>query len=287
MLLDLLIALALVLANGVFVASEFALARLRPTQLAELERERRSGARSLRHAVAHLDAYLAACQLGITIASIGLGVVGESAFERLLSPLLGAEARIGGIALAATLAFALITLLHVVVGELAPKSVAISRTTATGLRVAPLMRVFYLATKPLVDLFNALGNLLLRPFGIPPAREVGHAPHSQGELLDLLAESCAKGLIEVEEQQFAERGFAFADRHAGDVMQPRSAIAFVSVEAGVLEAARQTVRSGHTRLPVCDPRLGLDRPLGLIHAHDLLAATLETQGPASASCCDR
>jgi CBS domain containing-hemolysin-like protein len=280
MLLDFLIALALVLANGIFVASEFALARLRPTQLAELERERRSGARSLRHAVDHLDAYLAACQLGITIASIGLGVVGESAFERLLSPLLGAEARIGGIALAAALAFALITLLHVVVGELAPKSVAISRTTTTGLRVAPLMRVFYLATKPLVDLFNALGNLLLWPFGIPPAREVGHAPHSQGELLDLLAESRAEGLIEVEEQQFAERGFAFADRHAGDVMQPRSAIAFVSVEAGALEAARQAVRSRHTRLPVCDPRLGLDRPLGLIHAHDLLAAALEHPGAA-------
>lgn len=279
MLLDLLIAFALVIANGAFVASEFALARLRPTQLAELERARRPGAGSLRHAVAHLDAYLAACQLGITIASIGLGVVGASAFEQLLSPLLGTEAEIGGIAVAATLAFALITLLHVVIGELAPKSLAISRTTATGLRVAPLLRLFYLATKPLVDLFNALGNLILRPLGIPPAREAGNAPHSQSELLDLLAESRAEGLIEVEEQQFAERGFAFADRHAVDVMQPRSAIAFVSVDAGVLEAAHEAVRSGHTRLPVCDDgRLGLDQPLGLIHAQDLLAAALERPG---------
>jgi magnesium and cobalt exporter, CNNM family len=196
MLLDLLVALALLFANALFVASEFALARLRPTQVAELERERRVGARSLRHAAAHLDAYLAACQLGITIASIGLGVVGETAFEELLAPLLGPEAELAGIALGAALAFALITLLHVVVGELAPKSVAISRTTDTPLRVVPAMRVFYLATKPLVDLFNGLGNLLLRPFGIPPAREVGHAPHSEGELLELLAESREHGLID-------------------------------------------------------------------------------------------
>jgi DNA-binding NarL/FixJ family response regulator len=196
MWLDLLLALALVFANALFVASEFAFARLRPTQVAELERERRIGSASLRHAAAHLDAYLAACQLGITIASIGLGVIGESAVEQLLAPLLGPEAELAGIAVGAAVAFALITLLHVVVGELAPKSVAISRTADTALRVAPAMRVFYLATKPLVDLFNGLGNLVLRPFGIPPAREVGHAPHSEGELLELLAESREHGLID-------------------------------------------------------------------------------------------
>jgi CBS domain containing-hemolysin-like protein len=223
-IIDLLLAFALVLANALFVASEFALARLRPTQVAELERARRSGARSLRHALTHLDAYLAACQLGITIASIGLGVVGESAFEELLAPLLGDGAAIAGVGIAAALAFALITLLHVVVGELAPKSVAISRTTTTALRIARPMRVFYLATKPLVDVLGGLGNLILRPFGIPPARDVGHAPHSEAELLELLAESGEHGLIEVEEQQIAERGFAFADRMVLDVMRPRSEI---------------------------------------------------------------
>jgi CBS domain containing-hemolysin-like protein len=275
MLVDLLIAVALVLANGFFVASEFALARLRSTQVADLERERRPGSGSLRHALAHLDAYLAACQLGITIASIGLGVVGEPAFERLLVPLLGHEAKLGGIAVAGTLAFALITLLHVVVGELAPKSVAISRTTDTGLRVAPPMRLFYLATKPLVDLFNGLGNLILRPFGVPPAREAGHAPHSESELLELLAQSGAEGLIEVEEQQIAERGFAFADRRASDLMQPRDAIQFLPLGVTVADAAREAVRRGRTRLPVFDAQHGLERPVGLIHVHDLLAAALE------------
>lgn len=273
-MIGLLIAGALVLANAFFVASEFALARMRRTQLSELTPERHRGARSLRHAVDHLDAYLAACQLGITIASIGLGVVGESAFEKLLEPVFGAEAEVAGIALSATLAFALITVLHVVLGELAPKSVAISRTLDTALRVAVPMRAFYLATKPLVDLFNGMGNLVLRPFGIPPAREVGHTPHSERELLELLAQSGEHGLIDAEEQELAERGFAFAERVAGDVMQPRAAIEYVSLGTSTAEAARQAARARHTRLPVCDPELGLDAPWGLIHVHDLLAAVL-------------
>jgi CBS domain containing-hemolysin-like protein len=129
----------------------------------------------------------------------------------------------------------------------------------------------------LVDLFNGLGNVILRPFGIPPAREVGHAPHSESELLELLAQSGAEGLIEAEEQQIAERGFAFADRIAADVLQPRDAIHFVSLGTTVADAARETVRSGHSRLPVVDRGHGLDAPIGLIHAHDLLAATLEDE----------
>jgi len=273
--LELIIAGGLVLANAFFVASEFALARMRPTQLSELTRARRRGARSLRHAVDHLDAYLAACQLGITVASIGLGVVGESAFEALLGGVLGAEARVVGIAVAAALAFALITVLHVVVGELAPKSVAISRTLETSLRVAAPMHVFYLATKPLVDLFNGMGNLVLRPFGIPPAREAGHAPHSEAELLELLAQSGEHGLIDAEEQELAERGFAFAERTAHDVMQPRETISFVTLDRSTAQAAREAMRARHTRLPVCDPVLGLDAPCGLIHVHDLLAAMID------------
>ena len=277
MVLDLLIAVALVLANGFFVASEFALARLRPTQVGQFERDRRAGARSVRHAIEHLDAYLATCQLGITIASIGLGVAGEPAFVKLLSPLLGAEAQIGGIALAATLAFALITLLHVIVGELAPKSIAISRTSGTVLRLAPPMRLFYLATKPLVDLLNAMGNALLRPFHIPPARDAGHAPHTESELRELLAQSAEHGMIEDAEQQFAERGFAFGERRVRDVMQPRSQIDFLTINTSVHDAARYAIAVGHTRLPVCEPERGRDAPLGIIHAQDLLAATLQHQ----------
>ncbi|HKH20316.1 MAG TPA: CNNM domain-containing protein, partial [Gammaproteobacteria bacterium] len=175
---DLIFTIALLAANFVFVGSEFAITRLRPTQLGELERRGTPGAKSARHAIEHIDAYLSACQLGITVASIGLGVVAEPFFHGLLAPLLGKSAAIGGFAVATALSFSTVTLLHVVIGELVPKSLAISRTVRVALLFTPPMRLFYLLTKPVVDLFNGMGNMLLKPFGIPPAREVGHAPHT-------------------------------------------------------------------------------------------------------------
>src|SRR3569623_384090 len=137
------LALVLVAANGFFVAVEFA-------------RRRRPGAKSVLHAVTHIDSYLSACQLGITICSLGLGALGEPAFHDLLEPILGDAAEIAGIGLASALAFALITTLHVVVGELAPKSAAIARTPPIVLALTPAMRGIYLATKPLVAVFNGM-----------------------------------------------------------------------------------------------------------------------------------
>jgi CBS domain containing-hemolysin-like protein len=270
--LQLLIALLLIAANAFFVAAEFSLARLRPTQVEGWVRERRPGATAVEHALGRIDAYLAACQLGITVASLGLGVLGERAFERLLAPLLGDHARIGSIGLAAALAFLLITVLHVVLGELSPKSVAIARTERVALIVAPPMRVFYQLTRPLVDLFNGLGNLVLKPFGIPPAREAGHAPHSEDELRSLVAESGREGLIEPEERQFTDNVFTFGDRRAEEVMVPRPAVRFVTTDDdfdGAVELIRET---GLTRLPLCGPEQGLDDGVGLLHAKDLLVA---------------
>jgi CBS domain containing-hemolysin-like protein len=271
---QLVAALALVAANGFFVAAEFALTRLRPTQVAELERAGLRRARTVRHAVEHVDAYLAACQLGITLASIGLGVVGEPAFAALLEPLLGDGASIAGIGIAAALAFALITLLHVVLGELAPKSVAISRTTGTMLALAAPLRLFYLATRPVVDAFNALGNLALRPFGIPPAREAGHAPHSENELRTLLRDSSRHGLIDQDEGRLGENALTFGDRPARSVMRPRSQIIAVPATATVVAASERALAHGYSRLPVYDPDSGLDAPLGVVHLTDLLDALL-------------
>lgn len=163
MLFELLVSLALLAANGFFVAAEFALTRLRPTQVDEFERRGRAGAKAVRDGVEHIDAYLSACQLGITAASLGLGVIGEQAFHDLLEPVLGEGTRIASVGLAGLLAFLIITTLHVVVGELAPKSLAIARNEGTSLAVGPPMRLFYFATKPVVDLFNGMGNLLLKP----------------------------------------------------------------------------------------------------------------------------
>ena len=275
MALELIVALALVVANGFFVATEFAVARLRLTEVVELERAGRPGARSARHAVEHIDAYLAACQLGITLASIGLGVVGKPAFEELLRPLLGDSASVAGFAVAAAAAFSIITLLHVVVGELAPKSVAISRTRRTALLVAPWMRAFYLATKPVVDLFNGMGNLLLKPFGVPPASEAGHAPHSEDELRVLLRQSQREGLIDRDDRELTENVFAFGDRRAREIMTPRPEIDYVSTDTGIEGAARLALRSGHTRLPLCETGGGLDAPVGLIHVKDLFEAAVQ------------
>ena len=273
MAIELIVAIALVIANGFFVATEFAIARLRPTQVEEFERAGRPGAASVRHAVEHIDAYLAACQLGITVASLGLGVVGEPVFEELFHGLLGDAAPVAGFALSAVLAFALITVLHVVVGELSPKSLAIARTSSTALWVAPPMRLFYILTKPLVDFFNGLGNLLLKPFGIPPAREAGHAPHSEDELRAIMRESRSEGLIDPADQELTENVFAFGDRRVRDVMTPRGEIDYLTTEDDLRAAIARAIATGHTRLPLVSPGAGLDEPLGMVHAKDLLPAS--------------
>jgi CBS domain containing-hemolysin-like protein len=267
---ELLFALGLVAANGFFVASEFAIARLRPTQVADFVRQGRPGAKSAEHAVAHIDAYLSACQLGITLASLGLGAVGEPAFHDLLEPVLGDSARIVGFGLASAIAFLVITVLHVVLGELAPKSAAIARTGPMALILAPPMRAFYLATKPFVDTFNGLGNLVLKPFGIPPASEAGHAPHSEDELRELLRESRESGMIEREEQQVSEAALVFGDRRAREVMTPRSRIDFATTDEEPREIAAKAMAGGHTRLPLCEAGQGLEDAIGVINAKDLL-----------------
>jgi CBS domain containing-hemolysin-like protein len=250
MILELIITFLLVVANGFFVATEFAITRMRPAQVTDLESEGRAGAGSVRHAVDHIAASLAACQLGITLASLGLVVIGERVFHELLEPLLGDQARIASIGLAGLLAFLIITLLHVVLGELAPKSLALARTEPISLAVATPMRVFYMATKPLVDLFNAMGNLVLKPFGIPPAREVGHAPASEAELRTLVRQSSEQGLIDPHEERFADNVFSFGDRRAREIMVPRPEVTVVTASEGGEDAARHARETGHTRFPL-------------------------------------
>jgi CBS domain containing-hemolysin-like protein len=269
-------ALLLVVANGFFVATEFGIARIRTTQVTELERRGRPGASALRHAVDNLDAYLAACQLGITISSIGLGIVGEPAFAALIEPVVGPLGEGTSHVLSFAFAFAVVTLLHVVLGELAPKSLAIARNTRTALAVAVPMRIFYLSTKPFVDFFNWLGNLVLRPFGVPPAREVGHAPHSEDELRSLLEQSLREGLIDPEEREFAENVFTFGDRRARQIMVPRPDVDFLVTSDSLRDAAERVLETGHTRLPLCEPEGGLDAVIGLVNAKNLLRAFVES-----------
>jgi len=271
--------LLLVLANAFFVAGEFAIARVRGSQIEDWVQDGRPGAGSVQHAVSHIDSYLAACQLGITLASLGLGAFGESALHELLEPVLGEGARIGSVGLAGILAFALITMLHVVVGELAPKSAAIARTDRVVLAIVPPLRIFFLLTRPVVQLFNGLGNLLLKPFGIPPASEAGSSPFSQRELLQILRESDEGGEINRVERRLTENVFEFDDRRVREVMVPRRRAIVASDALSVEEAAQVAVETGVTRLPLCPEGAGLDEVEGVVHAKDLLAALLRDDHP--------
>jgi CBS domain containing-hemolysin-like protein len=278
MTFQLLLVVLLIAGNFFFVAAEFAITRARPTEVAELESEGARGAASLRHAVDHIDAYLSACQLGITLCSIGLGLAGEPAFAHLLGPVLeplGRWAGVGAAAVSFAVAYTLLSTLHVVVGELAPKSLAIARTRPTGLALAPPMRLFYVATRPAVDLLNWLGNLVLRPFGIPPAREAGHAPHSEGELRQLVRQSRQEGLIDPEEHEFTDNVFTFGDRRAGEAMVPKPQVELLSTDQSIADAVTQVAEAGHTRYPLCEPDGGLDAAVGLVHVKDLLRASGE------------
>jgi CBS domain containing-hemolysin-like protein len=272
--LGLIVAVVLVAANAFFVGAEFAIARLRPTQAAEYVRQGRPGAKSAQHAVVHIDSYLSACQLGITLSSLGLGAVGESALHDLLEPVFGDQARVIGFGLASAVAFSIITVAHVVLGELAPKSAAIARTGPVALALAPPMRAFYLVTKPIVDLLNAMGNLVLKPFGIPPASEAGHAPHSENELRELLRESLEGGMIQEDERQLSEAALVYGDLRAREVMQPRPEIDYVTTGDTTDRVIEKAMRTGRTRLPLVEHEGDLDHAVGVINAKDLLPAAL-------------
>jgi CBS domain containing-hemolysin-like protein len=271
------LALVLVGLNGFFVAVEFGIARLRHTQAEEFAHEGRPGSKAVLHAVDHIDSYLSACQLGITVCSLGLGALGEPAFHDALEPLLGDAAEVAGIGIASALAFLLITMLHVVVGELAPKSAAIARTPRIVLLLTPPMRLFYIATKPVVELLNALGNLVLKPFGVPPASEAGHQPHTEDELRLLLRESSREGTIGREEQELSEAALVFGDLRAREVMRPRAEIAFVLTSDSPRRVAERVIETGHTRLPLCEPTGGLDAAVGVLNAKDLLPVGLRAE----------
>src|SRR5262249_18416477 len=150
------------------------------------------------------------------------------------------------------------------------KSLAIARTAPVVLALAPIMRGFYFVTKPVVDGFNWMGNLLLRPFGVPPASEAGHQPHSEDELRELLRQSSQEGLIERHEQELSEAALVFGDSRAREVMTPRGEIDYVLTSDRPAEVARRALETGRTRLPVCETEGALESSVGAINAKGLL-----------------
>jgi CBS domain containing-hemolysin-like protein len=262
----LLAVLALVLANGFFVASEFALVTIRRTRVEQLVEEGRTGARNVADAVQHLDSYIAACQLGITVASLALGWIGEPALSGLLDPLLG---NFGAHAAAVAVAFVLITALHVIAGELAPKGIALQYAERTALTIAGPLRLFRAIFRPVIWLLNESGWLVARLVGVSPG--VGESRHlGEAELLLAVEDSAQAGALESADQFLIERVLRFGDLTVEQVMVPRTELLALPIETSTADARRFVAESRHSRYPVY--RDNIDNVIGVLHVRDLVLA---------------
>jgi CBS domain containing-hemolysin-like protein len=259
----------LVLVNGFFVAAEFALVKVRPTQIQPIAARGDRRARVAAHMIRHLDAYLSATQLGITLASLALGWIGEPAFAWLLEPLVGlipgaSPALLHSVSLGG--AFLTITMLHIVLGELAPKSIAIRKSEPTALWIALPLFLFYKLTYPAIFLLNRAANFVLRLVGIAPATG-DELAHSEEELRLLLLTHDHGGRLPEQQGQLLDNVFELSHRSARQVMVPRADVVFLTIQRSVEENLVIARQSGHTRFPLCEG--DLDKVVGLVHIKDL------------------
>jgi CBS domain containing-hemolysin-like protein len=260
---------ALILLNAYFVATEFALVAVRRSQVQIWVAENRRGAAATAYALDRLDDAIAATQLGITIASIGLGFLGEPALADLISPLLasfGADSRATAHAVAIGIAFALVTFLHVVVGELAPKALALDRPGPVALVCARPLLWFGKAFRPVITVMNRAGNLLVRAIGVTPAGH-GENTHSAAELALLVREAGDAGQLRSDAVQMLGNVFRIGDKTVADVMVRRDQVKAVPRDIG-MEPLLDVIREeGFTRFPVYEGTL--DRIVGVLHAKDV------------------
>lgn len=256
--------------NGFFVAAEFAMVRIRESRIATLADAGSKRAGFAKSMVNNLDAYLSACQLGITLASLGLGWIGEPAVASFLRPLFHAlgwtnEVAIHGTAVA--IAFVLITVLHIVIGELAPKSMAIRKPESVAMIAAAPMVLFYKTMFPFIWVLNGMANALLRVLKIEPASELDSA-HTEEEIRILVKESNKNGLIDNTEMALVDNIFEFADTTAREVMIPRTEMICLYTNLSREENLETAYDGMRTRYPVCEQ--DKDHIIGFIHIKDLM-----------------
>jgi CBS domain containing-hemolysin-like protein len=267
----------LVLLNGFFVAAEFALVKIRATQLETLVARGHRRARVAQRIVHNLDAALSATQLGITLASLGLGWVGKPVFIRLLAPALTyfnvSPEQADWIAFA--VGFAVITFMHIVVGELAPKSLAIQKPLPTSLWVAPPLQWFYWMFYPAIWLLNHAAFWLLRRCGLQPVSE-SELAHSEEEIRLIISQSRRFAHGPTLGQDIALNAFALRRRHAREVMRPRHEIVALDTETPIAECLALAQRTRYSRFPLCEGG-DLDRTLGVVHSKDIVAMRHEAQ----------
>jgi CBS domain containing-hemolysin-like protein len=268
--LEIIFVLFLVLANGFFVAAEFALVKVRLSQIEQLAREGSWSAKLARKILHQLDAYLSACQLGITLASLGLGWVGENVGIKILQPLftaIGFPAAANYLAL--PLAFVVITFLHISLGEQAPKILAIRASRATTLTVSWPLTLFYKVLWPFIWVLHSASNLLLRLIGVR-APMPGEQLPTEEELRLILTESAAGGQLSRRERLMMENVLDLEEKVTRQVMVPRRDIVTLNTRKSIRENLQTISESQYTRFPLCDG--DLDRVVGMVHTKDVLGA---------------
>jgi len=265
--LNLLFVVLLVLANGFFVASEFALVGVRRSRIESLAASGNSRAKRLLPLVNNLNAYISATQLGITLASLALGWIGEPAIAHLLEiPLKGRISDTLLHTIAFAIAFSIITFLHIVLGELAPKTLALERAEKTALAIALPMAIFYRVFRLPIRLLDWAGTRTVRLFGLHPSGD--HASiYTEEELRQLIDISRKSGHLEVEQQNLINRVFDFSGAQVREAMIPRTAVTAVPVTATFQETREAFRIHGYSRLPVFDGTL--DHALGIVFRRDL------------------
>ncbi len=272
MLFNIALVLFFVALNGFFVAAEFAIVKVRSSQIEMRIRGGSKLAVLAKNMIHHLDAYLSATQLGITLASLGLGWIGESVVSGLIIDLtnylgFGLDPALAHqIALPA--AFLTITILHIVFGELAPKSMAIQRPEQMTLAVAVPLRLFYILFKPFIWTLNTFANRIIKSIGLEPVSDE-HASHSADELMYLIAESSKSGVLEDSEHKMLENVFDFSDTPVKQIMVPRKNVVGVEISMNIDGLIDLIVEEGYSRLPVYDG--SLDNIVGVIYAKDMIS----------------
>jgi CBS domain containing-hemolysin-like protein len=271
MILNIILTLFLVFLNGFFVAAEFAIVKVRLSQIELRIKTGSSIAKTTKHLITHLDSYLSATQLGITLASLGLGWIGESVVAKIIIAFMGLlDLSINELLahqIALPTAFITITILHIVFGELAPKSIAIQNSEKVALTISLPLRAFYLFFRPFIWILNTFANWIIKLMGFRPASEEEEL-HSAEELRYLLEESSKSGMIGIQESELIENVFEFTDTPIKQIMVPRGKIVAVGVSMPLESIQEKFISEGYSRMPVYDGTI--DNIKGILYAKDLI-----------------
>jgi magnesium and cobalt exporter, CNNM family len=268
-LLRIIVVVLLVAANAFFVAAEFAMVSLRDTRIHQLIEQRRIGARTVQKIQQHLDEFLPAVQFGVTLASLGLGWVGEGTVAAILEPWMShvPYGRLYAHGIAATLAFIVITYMHVLLGELVPKSLALQRAERVALAVAGPMDFFMTLAHPFLLVMNKSANIVLRGFGSRLMREGG--VHSPEELKLIVTASRRVGLLPETQEDMIHNALELGNLSVREIMTPRHNIFSLPADMPLEEAMARVVEEQHSRVPVYDPGKGKENIIGLLYSKDL------------------